>query len=218
MELRLHADSADLAAVEPLLREGLVRGVTTNPTLLARAGRSAEDRAELARKWHEQGAEEVFFQAVGQDADALLADAEAIAELGCVVKVPATRAGFATARQLADQHVPTLVTAVYTTAQAIVAASLGVSYVAPYLGRLDDGGVDGAALIGAMQRAVAQTETRLLVASVRSPDDVERLVAVGVSDITAAPTVWLDCLSSPESDRAVADFDRDAGLVQPAYS
>ncbi len=212
MTLRLHADSADVTAVGRLLREGLICGVTTNPTILAEANRSLDEISELSRKWHEEGAEEVFFQAVGAGVDDLRRSADRIAEVGAVVKLPATRQGFVVARQLADQHLPTLITAVYSVAQAVVAGSLGVTYVAPYLARLDRLNGEGHETVARMHRALTGSDTRVLVASVREPADVETLVGNGITDITARPEVIEDCLIHPESAAAAATFLTDAGL------
>lgn len=212
MSLRLHADSADVGAVNRLLRDGLVCGVTTNPSILAEAGRGPNEFAELSRRWHEEGAEEVFFQAVGANAEALHHSADRIAEVGAVVKLPATRDGFVVARQLADQHLPTLITAVYSVAQAVVAGSLGVTYVAPYLGRLDRLNGEGHETVARMHRALSGCDTRVLVASIREPTDIETLVGNGITDITARPEVIEDCLIHPESSAAAAKFLTDAGV------
>lgn len=211
MNLRLHADSADVTTIGKLLRDGLICGVTTNPTILAEASRSLAEISELSRKWHEEGAEEVFFQAVGTNVEELRHSAERIAEVGAVVKLPATRDGFVVARQLSDQHLPTLITAAYSVAQAIIAGSLGVTYVAPYLARLDRLNGHGHETVARMHRALAGSDTRVLVASVREPADVETLVGNGITDITARPEVIEKCLLHPESDAAAAKFLADAG-------
>lgn len=212
MTIRLHADSADVAAISPLLHDHLIAGVTTNPTLLARSGRSFDDIEELADRWHGEGASELFFQAVGRTTDELLATGRHIAELGAVVKVPATREGFAAAATLAAGGVPTLVTAVYSVAQAVVAGAIGATYIAPYLGRMGDQGIDGFALIDQMRLALEQTPCRILVASVRTPQDIERLVCAGITDITAAPAVISACVQHDVSDASSAQFLTDAGL------
>jgi transaldolase len=209
--LRLYADSADLHAVERLLTDGLVRGVTTNPTILAGCGWTAADRPELAARWFDAGAEEVFFQAVGDSVQEMLADADRIRALHAVVKVPAVRAGWTVARRLAADGWPTLVTAVYTVAQAACAGSVGASYIAPYLGRLGDRGVDGHELIAQMAAVLAGTPTRPLVASVRTSADVARLVLTGVCHVTAAPHVIEACFLNDDSESDARTFATDAG-------
>lgn len=214
--LRLYADSSDLHAVGSLLADGLVRGVTTNPTILARSGWTASDRAELASRWLDAGAEEIFFQAVGDSVEEMLEDANRIRGFGAVVKVPAVHPGWVVARRLADDGWPTLVTAVYTVAQAACAGSVGAAYIAPYLGRLCDRGVDGYARVAEMTAALSGTPTRPLVASVRTADAVARLVLTGVRHVTAAPDVVRACYLDEASEEAAAFFAAHA--AEAAYA
>jgi transaldolase len=207
--LRLFADSADVDAVGPLLADGLVHGVTTNPTILERAGRSVRDIPELYELWRSQGANEIFFQTWGAATADLLANAEPILGLGpqVVVKVPATRAGFAAAAALARQGATVLLTAVYSRGQALAAATLGIRYIAPYLGRLEDAGWDGVEEIAGMQSILTDTGTDVLAASLRTPDAIIALAARGVPYFTAAPAVILALLQHDVSDGSAADFE-----------
>ena len=206
---RFYADSADVDVVAELLADGLISGVTTNPTILERGTRSVTDIPDLYSRWAEEGAREIFFQAWGATADELMRNAERIAALGdlAVVKVPATRAGFAAASALTGGGVPVLVTAVYSPAQALAAASLGVRYIAPYLGRLNDAGRDGLDEIGRMQALVAGSGTAVLAASLRSPSDLIELALRGITHFTAAPPVLLAALQDDVSDRSAAEFE-----------
>ena len=208
----LYADSADGEAVGGLLDDRLIHGVTTNPTILRREGLGAEAAAGLYDEWTGRGAAEVFFQASGADVASMEASGLRIAQLGtgAVVKVPATAIGFPVAARLAAAGVPVLVTAVYSSAQAVTAAAIGARYIAPYLGRLDDAGVDGLALVREMVTLLSGTETHALVASVRSPERIVELVASGVRHVTAAPTVLRAALLHDASDAAAAVFERDA--------
>lgn len=206
---RLYVDSADVERVSELLVGGLVAGVTTNPTILERSGRRVGEIADLYTRWVEEGAEEVFFQTWGSDALELLAHAERIRALGdrVVVKVPATREGFIATRRLLADGATVLVTAVYSPAQALACASYGVQYIAPYLGRLRDAGRDGANLIARMQGVCAGSDTNVIAASLRSPDDIVELRELGVPYFTAHPDVILGLLQDDTSDAAAAEFD-----------
>ncbi len=208
---RLYADTADERAVATLLQASLITGVTTNPTILARASLGAGDIPRLHERWHTAGATEIFFQAWGSDVDALLARGRALAALGpdVVVKVPATVDGFRAARALIDEAIPVLVTAVYSPAQAIAAASIGARYIAPYLGRLSDAGRDGVEEIGHMNGLLASTPTAVLAASLRSPAAIVALADVGVRHFTAAPSVIWDCLFDPVSEASAIQFERE---------
>lgn len=208
-ELRFYADSAKVDEVSGILTDALVYGVTTNPTILERANRSVHDLPDLYARWEAEGAREIFFQAWGDSTKSMLENAERILSLGSrvVVKVPATRDGFATAATLVSGGATVLVTAVYTQAQALAAATIGARYIAPYFGRLQDAGRDGVTEISAMQALVAQSGTDVLAASLRTPNDIVALAAEGVQFFTAAPAVILAALQSDVSDRAAEEFE-----------
>ncbi|MGI6877394.1 transaldolase family protein [Microbacterium sp. gxy059] len=210
---RLYADSAVVDEVSPLLAGRLVHGVTTNPTILARGGRTAQDIPALYATWEEQGAREIFFQATGTTEEALETRAREILALGdlAVVKVPATATGFPVASRLAHEGHPVLLTAVYAVPQALAAAAAGIRYIAPYLGRLRDAGHDGLALIRAMQEQCEGSATDVLAASIRSPQDLVDLRAAGIPFLTANPAVLRDALVCEASDAAAADFEAAAG-------
>lgn len=208
-ELRFYADSADVEQVGALLADGLIHGVTTNPTILERASSSVRDIPELYALWEAAGAREIFFQAWGNSLKALIDNAKYLAALGphVVVKVPATREGFAAAAALGAGGTTVLVTAVYEQAQAIAAATVGARYIAPYLGRMLDSGRDGFAEIASMQALITGSGTDVLAASIRMPQDIVSLAAVGVSLFTAAPAVIIETLVSDESDRSAQAFE-----------
>jgi transaldolase len=206
---RLYVDSANRDRVSELLGAGLVAGVTTNPTLLERAGRRLGDLPGLYERWVGEGASEVFFQTWGADAATMLANAERILELGdrVCVKVPATREGFAATRVLVGAGATVLVTAVYSVGQALACAAYGARYIAPYLGRLRDAGHDGTALIAHMQEVCEGSSTDVLAASLRSPNDIVELRLAGVPYFTAAPDVVLGLLHDEVSDRSAEEFE-----------
>lgn len=208
-DLRFYADSANVQEIAPLLDGALIRGVTTNPTILAKANKSVDDIEELYRIWQSAGAEEIFFQTWGKDSTQMMANAQRIAELGeeIVVKVPATSVGFPVAAHLVRSGTPVLLTAVYSPSQALAAASIGARYIAPYLGRLEDSNRDGVALIGQMQRLITGTGTDVLAASLRTPAAIVDLAEQGVRFFTASPPVLWAVLSDADSDRSAAVFE-----------
>lgn len=212
---RLYVDSADIDRVGRLLASGVVHGVTTNPTILERGGRTAADIPGLYARWVEEGAREVFFQTWGGDRDAFLRNADGLVALGdrVAVKVPATAEGFAAASALVRDGVSVLVTAVYSVAQALACASIGVRYIAPYLGRMRDAGLDGDALIAQMQAVCEGSDTNVLAASLRSPQDIVGLRLAGVPYFTAAPDVLDALLFDAVSDSSAAEFDAAMGRL-----
>lgn len=219
-DFHLYLDSADLAELQTCLPHPVVHGVTTNPTLLQRAGIGRAAVPGLLRRCIELGARQVQAQVYSSDVAGMLADAEALLshfELGrLVVKIPATRQGLDAGARLIAQGVPVTWTAVYAPEQAHFAAQLGAAYAAPYLGRLEDAGVDGLAMIARMQSLVAQraaSTTRLLVASVRSRDAYLSLLALGVGAVTIPPRLFAELIDHPATLAAERGFLADANAL-----
>lgn len=206
---RLYVDSADVDRVSRLLAAGVVHGVTTNPTILERGGRTAAEIPDLYARWESEGAGEIFFQTWGGDTASFLRNAEGIRALGdrVAVKVPATADGFAAASALVRDGATVLVTAVYSVAQALACASIGAHYIAPYLGRMRDAGIDGDTVIARMQEVCAGSGSNVLAASLRSADDITGLRLAGVPFFTAAPDVIDQVLFNEVSDSSAAEFD-----------
>ncbi|WP_431805762.1 transaldolase family protein [Microbacterium paraoxydans] len=206
---RLYVDSADVDRVSRLLAAGVVYGVTTNPTILERGGRTAAEIPDLYARWVEEGAREVFFQTWGGDTASFLRNAEGIRALGdrIVVKVPATADGFAAASALVRDGATVLVTAVYSVSQALACAAIGAQYLAPYLGRMRDAGMDAEVVIARMQEMCAGSDSNVLAASLRSADDLVGLRRSGVPYFTAAPDVLDQVLFDAVSDSSATEFD-----------
>jgi transaldolase len=129
-----------------------------------------------------------------------------------VVKLPATREGLEAAARLSGEGVRTCVTAVYSPYQALLAAAAGAAFVAPYLGRMNDAGLDGHAMIAQMAEALRHTEsaTEILAASVRSPEDIPRLARHGVCHITLSPSVADMLFQEPLTLEATKAFEEAA--------
>ena len=216
--LDLFLDSADLAQVEPLLATGLFAGVTTNPSLLARAGVRSDELPAVVDRMRAAGARTLFVQTWGATTEDLLDNAREIRDrCGDVgIKIPVTPAGIAATRTLADSGVVTLVTAVYNHVQILPAIAAGATFVAPYVGRMTDNGRDGVGEVLTMQRILdaVGAPTRLLVASLRSPADVARLAAGGVDCFTIAPAMWEQLLEEPLTTEAVRVFEDDVARTR----
>jgi transaldolase len=214
MALRLFLDTADPEAWEQWLPSGLFHGVTTNPTLLRRAGQpcTLASLQALSARALELGARELHLQAWGDLAGCGAALA-AIAPGRIWVKLPITRSGAEAARQLMASGVPITFTACYEPAQVLLAAALGADYLAPYLGRISDLGRDGQAELIRMQRCVdgLASPLRLLVASLRQPDDLARLAAEGLNTFTISPLIAEALFSCGATEEAAVQFERDAG-------
>jgi TalC/MipB family fructose-6-phosphate aldolase len=211
MRVRLYLDTADRNAAESLLATGLFYGVTTNPTILRRASKGVSDLKEIYHWAIDAGAREVFFQAWGSDASTLVERGQWLRDLGqeVVVKFVATRAGSTACATLAARGAPTLLTAIYDPGQAIVAAAAGATYIAPYLGRLNDAGRQGIAEVVAMHEVLVATgsTTKVLLASIRSVPDMVALARHGVDCFTMAPAVAEQFFTDPTTAEAARTFE-----------
>jgi transaldolase len=216
-DFHLYLDSADLTELQACLPHPVVHGVTTNPTLLQRAGIGRAELPGLLKRCIELGARQVQAQVYSSEVDGMLEDAQALLpqfDSGqLVIKIPATRQGLDAGARLIAQGVPVTFTAVYAPEQAHFAAQLGAAYAAPYLGRLDDSGINGLTLIGQMQSLIARrpsSGTRLLVASIRSREAYLSLLGLGVGAITIPPRLFADLLDHPATLAAERGFLADA--------
>jgi transaldolase len=214
LALRLYLDSADPADWRQWLPTGLFHGVTTNPTLLKRAGQPCDltSLRALSQQAMAHGVRELHLQAWGSD---LLSCGRALADLApdhTWIKLPITRAGIEAARGLLADGLPVTFTACYEPAQVLLAAALGVDYIAPYLGRISDMGRDGHGELIRMQRCVQAlgSPLRLLVASLRCPDDLARLAAEGLNTFTISPAIAEALFAVEPTEAAAIQFELDA--------
>jgi transaldolase len=210
--ISLYLDSASRADVEPLLALGIFTGVTTNPRLLHKAGLDATAQKEVYAWATAAGAAEVFLQAWGRTDGELVATGRRLAAVGdrVVVKVPASRAGIHATRQLVDEGHRVLLTAVYTTHQAVTAAVTGAEFVAPYLGKMAEEGGTAREDVVAMHRLLVATSspTRVLAASLRSTADLAYLALHGIDAFALPVPVAQKMLDDSLTNHAVKDFNR----------
>ena len=204
--MHIFIDSAEVQTIEQALKTGYVYGVTTNPTLLQRANVRIQQVPSLAQQIIELGARELHLQVYAEDSNGMFQDAARLVEIDptrVVIKIPATQAGISAAAQLAAQGVRITLTAVYTVAQAILAMSVDAQYIAVYLGRMRDDGLDALALVRQMQRTLdaQHSSIQILAASIRTPAEVEALAELGI----AAATLRLAVIQQlPESSGTMA--------------
>lgn len=214
--IRLFLDTADASQWQNWLPTGLFYGVTTNPLLLerARVTCSVEQLKELTRQAFNLGVKEVQLQTWGTVVDALVETGKRLAEIDdrVVVKIPITKDGTEAASRLIAQGIRITLTGVYAVHQVLIAAALDADYAAPYLGRIDDLGGKGRDELVAMQRAVAGvgSTTRILVASIRSVDDIAFLATQGLDTFTFSPATAAAFFDVAATNQAATDFEQAA--------
>lgn len=213
---RIFLDTADTAEWDDLLRTGIFHGVTTNPTLLEKAGEKCtiDNLNQMAKKALDM-TNEFMCQAWGSTASEMYDCGMLLsrpARNRIVIKVPVTRTGVEAASMLIQSGCRICLTACYNHQQALIASSVGAEYLAPYLGRMNDAGKDGAAECLKMQQITEglKSETRILVASIRDSQTMVDLAAAGMETFTFSPAVARQLFVEPLSTEAAQVFEEAA--------
>ncbi len=209
--MKFFIDTADIAEIRDLAATGLVDGVTTNPSLVAKTGRNFLDVvAEICAVVPGPVSAEV----TALDAPTMLAEARILTAIAknVTVKVPLTPEGLKACRTLAGEGTMVNVTLCFSVAQAILAAKAGATFVSPFVGRLDDVGTEGMDLIRdmvAVYRNYPSFKTEVLVASIRHPMHVIEAAKLGAHVGTVPPNVLRQMFAHPLTEKGLAAFLAD---------
>ena len=209
--MKFFVDTADVAEIRDLASTGLVDGITTNPSLAAKTGRSF---LEVVQEICSIVPGPVSAEVTATDHETMLAEGRKLASLAenVCVKVPLTEDGLKTCRALADEGTKVNVTLCFSPAQALLAAQAGATYVSPFVGRLDDISSEGMDLIADIVQIYANYpdfKTQVLVASVRSPQHVVQSARLGADVVTLPPAVLRALFKHPLTDRGLEAFLAD---------
>ena len=208
--MKFFADTADTVEIAALAKTGLLDGVTTNPSLIAKSGRNF---LEVIREIAALTPGPVSAEVVAADTAGMLREAAVLRKLGdnICIKLPLTIDGLTACKALADDGVMTNVTLCFSANQALLAAKAGASFISPFVGRLDDVGFDGMILIEDIKIIYDNYafETEILVASVRHPVHVLQAAKLGADVATMPPAVIRALANHPLTDKGLAAFDAD---------
>ena len=213
--MKIFLDTADHWAIEDYYNTGLIDGVTTNPTLIRKAGRDPEDVYEHIKGI---GIKDISMEVVG-DFDTMYSEGYRLAEkFGDVatIKVPCTRDGLMVCKALSDDNIRVNVTLIFSIAQAVLAAKSGATYVSPFVGRLDDQSVAGLEVV----RGIADiyrfhnVKTKVLSASIRSVHRAVRSWYNGAEIVTMPPSVFDQMYDHILTDKGLEIFDKDWSEVK----
>ena len=208
--MRFFVDTADIAAIRELHELGMVDGVTTNPSLILKSGRNI---AEVTKEICEMVPGPVSAEVVASDADGMIREGKHLAQIApnVTVKVPLTWDGLKACKALTDEGHMVNVTLCFTPAQAILAAKAGATFISPFIGRLDDIGLDGMELIADIRRIYDNYgyETNLLAASIRSVNHIIECARIGADVITAPPAVIKAMANHILTDKGLDQFNAD---------
>lgn len=209
--MKFFIDTADIAEIRDLAATGLVDGITTNPSLVAKSGR---DFFEVLKEICEVVPGPVSAEVTALDFEGMLNEGRILAKLAdnIVVKAPLTVDGLKACKALSDDGIKVNVTLCFSAAQAILAAKAGAAYISPFIGRLDDTGADGLQLIAEIveiYNAYPDFTTEVLVASVRHVGHVIESAKMGADVATIPPAVLRAMYKHPLTDKGLEAFLAD---------
>lgn len=212
--MKFFIDTASIAQIREANDLGVLDGVTTNPSLMAKEGITGEDNilkhyvdiCEIVNG-------DVSAEVIATDFKGIIAEGEKLASLhkNIVVKVPMIKEGVKALKYFSEKHIKTNCTLVFSATQAILAAKAGATYVSPFIGRLDDVSTDGLDLISSMRRIFDnyRFKTQILAASVRHPIHVVKCAEIGADVATCPFSTIMSLLKHPLTDSGLAQFLAD---------
>ncbi|HET9817113.1 MAG TPA: fructose-6-phosphate aldolase, partial [Xanthobacteraceae bacterium] len=202
--------TAEIAEIRELAAEGLLDGVTTNPSLVHKSGR---DFLEVLREIAQVVTGPVSAEVVALEYEQMMLEAEVLRKIGdnIAIKVPLTPAGLKACKALTSDGTMVNVTLCFSAAQALLAAKAGATFISPFVGRHDDVGFDGMQLISDIRLIYDNYDfpTQILVASVRHPIHVVEAAKIGADVMTAPPKIIWQLFKHPLTDAGLASFLKD---------
>lgn len=215
--MKFFVDTANLDEIKRAYKIGILSGVTTNPSLVAKEGVKFEDRiAEILNAVEETESVSAEVTPNALTAEQMISEANELIKINggddrITIKLPMTLDGLEACRYLAKKGVKTNVTLIFTVNQALLAARAGATYVSPFLGRLDDISEDGVLLVSRIAELfrIHNLDTQIIAASVRHPDHVTRVALAG-AHIATIPFKVIEQLSKhPLTDQGIEKFAAD---------
>ncbi len=208
--MKFFLDTENVDEIKRINELGLVDGVTTNPTIIAKEGRDFE---EVIKEICSLVDGPVSAEVTGSQAEEMIAEAEVLAKWArnVVVKIPMTEQGLKAVNTLSKKGIKTNVTLVFTVAQGLMAAKAGATYISPFLGRLDDIGTDSMALIKNLRKVLDNYgyKAEIISASVRGLEHVEKVAELGADIATIPGNLFPKLWSHPLTDKGIEQFEKD---------
>jgi transaldolase len=208
--MQFFLDTGNVDEIKQALEWGILDGVTTNPTLIAKTGRPF---MEVVKEILQLVDGPVSLETVSRDAKGMVEEGRKLAELGdnVVVKIPMTPEGIIAVQELESEGIPTNVTLVFSPTQALIAAKAGATFVSPFVGRLDDISSDGMKLIRDIKTIFDNYDfdTQIIVASVRHPMHVLEAALIGADICTMPFEVMKKLFQHPLTDKGIELFLKD---------
>jgi len=213
--MKFFIDTANLAQIKELNDLGILDGVTTNPSLMAKEGiRGEENITKHYKTISDMVKGDVSAEVISTDFDGIIAEGQKLAKINSniIVKVPMIKEGVRAMKWFTDHNIATNCTLVFSAGQAILAAKAGAKYVSPFIGRIDDSNWDGVQLVEQIANiyAIQGYETQILAASIRSALHIVQCAEAGADVVTSPLEPILGLLKHPLTDIGLAKFLADA--------
>jgi transaldolase len=211
--MKLFIDSAVINEVKKAASWGIIDGVTTNPSLIKKSGRDFKEVINEICDVLPNGA--ISAEVLSEDTPGMIKEAREFASWkpNIVIKIPMTQDGIKAVKTLSKEGIRTNVTLIFSSNQALLAAKAGATYVSPFVGRLDDNGQDGMALIADIVQIFSNYDfkTEIIVASVRHPIHVTQAALLGAHVATVPFSILEQLFKHPLTDVGIEKFLKDAG-------
>lgn len=213
--MKLFVDTAIVDEIKEVNDMGVICGVTTNPSLIAKSGRKFED---VVKEITEIVDGPISAEVTAKDPDEMVEQAIPLTKIhkNIIIKIPFNKEGLMACKKMTALGIKTNVTLIFSAAQALLAAKVGATYVSPFLGRLDDIGTNGMNLIEEIVEVFANDpdiKTEIIAASIRNPIHVIDAARVGCDIATVPYGVIMQMLNHPLTDIGIAKFDADWATV-----
>ena len=208
--MKFFLDTANVEYIKEVNEMGVICGVTTNPSLVAKEGR---DFNEVIKEINSIVDGPISVEVISEDAEGMIKEGREIAKIhkNMIVKIPMTAEGLKATKVLASEGIKTNVTLIFSVNQALLAANAGATYVSPFLGRIDDISMDGMNLVRDIAEifALHGIETQIIAASVRNPIHVIEAAKAGADIATVPYNLVMQMLKHPLTDQGLEKFKAD---------
>ena len=204
-------DTAEVKVIKKLSETGLVDGITTNPSLIAKSGK---DFLKTLKEISKIIKGPISAEVTALDSKGMVQEAKKLSQISknIVIKLPLTEEGLKTCKFLSEKKIKTNVTLCFSAAQALLAAKCGATYISPFVGRLDDIGENGMSLIQDIKSIYmnySNLKTKILVASVRTTEHVIQSAIIGADVVTLPPATLKELSKHPLTDKGLDAFLKD---------
>jgi len=210
--MKIFLDTSDVDVIRQHCETGLIDGVTTNPTLMMKAGRNpVEVIKEISSLFPEDAS--ISAEVVGDTAEEMVSQAKDYYSINknITIKVPCSVEGLKACKVLSDKSVSVNVTLIFSVGQAILAAKAGATYVSPFVGRCEDNNIDGIGLLETINKVyqLNKISTEILSASIRNLNHISESFKAGADIVTLPPSIFEEMYKHDLTDQGIAQFNED---------